>query len=197
MSGWLADAVDQQLEENTPTSITITLIGDPESGKTSIKRRMIGKEFDSDELMTVGADYAFRSIQIDEKSVKLKICDIAGQNAYATHRSYFMKRSDAALMIFDLTNEDSFSNIMLWLKEYLKSNKNAKTNLPILIIGNKSDLEDERKVKLSEIKAFLSLAEKRSTISRHIIGFMETSAKTGVNIDDSIKMLTNAVKMVQ
>ncbi|MHA2504221.1 MAG: Rab family GTPase, partial [Candidatus Kariarchaeaceae archaeon] len=151
--------------------LTITLIGDPGGGKTSIKQRLIGKDFNSNEKITVGADFTFLQM---EDSFRLKICDIAGQASFATVRRSFLARSDAALVIFDLTNPSSLDSLEGWLREYLSANRG--TNPPLLLIGNKADLVDAREIGMAQVKRFLELAEENPRFANRIIGYLETSA---------------------
>lgn len=189
---------DHSKLNSIPPKVTISLIGDPGAGKTSIKNKLLGKSFSSKELMTVGADFSFLDYKIDRSKFKLKLCDIAGQQSFAAIRSNYMAMSDAALLIFDLTNPISLENSVEWFEEYLKANeKNKKTNLPVLMLGNKLDLEEHRKVSLKMVKSVLQLIEKENELQRHLIGYLECSAKTGENIHKGIEQLAKSIKILE
>jgi len=186
--GWSDRARGQQA-----TTYTITLLGDPGGGKTSLKKRFIGKEFDANEKITVGADFSFHYEVADLPDIRLKICDVAGQRSFATVRKSYFTNTDAALLIFDLTNARSLANTHQWLKEFISANKHVGKP-PVLLVGNKSDLELDRKVNLKQVKNFLKLLEKDQHAAGKIVGYIETSAKTGTNVKQSFLKLTDAIK---
>lgn len=189
MSGW----TETHVVDTGESTIKITLMGDPGGGKTSITRRLVGKTFDKNEKLTVGANYIFHSPP-DVPDLKLKICDIAGQASFRSVRKNYLLQSDGALLIFDLTNPDSFANIIGWMKEYIDANKDTNAPRPILLIGNKSDLEQQRQVSLKMVKQFLKGADEAKQYSKNIIGYLETSAKTGHNIVESFVTLTDRIR---
>ena len=178
--GWNSGVVEQ------PSTFAITLIGDPGGGKTSIKKRFTGKNFNDNEKLTVGANFTFYQIKPD---CRMKICDIAGQASFATVRKNYLANSDAALVIFDLTNSTSLSNVEGWLREYFSANK--KNQPPVLLVGNKADLIDDRQIGLKQIRQFLELAEENARFANRIIGYMETSAKTGDNVSACFDRLSD------
>lgn len=188
MTGWSST----QIVDAGGSTITITLLGDPGGGKTSITRRVIGKGFNQNEQITVGADYSFHKIGT-KHNLKLKICDIAGQASFRSVRKNYLVSSDAALLIFDLTNADSFANVKGWMREYISANKDKSNPSPILLVGNKVDLNNNRQVTLKSVQQFLTMAEDDKLYADHIIGYVETSAKTGDNIEETFDRLTTAV----
>ena len=120
---------------------TIALIGEPGTGKTSILNALRGFPFDKTKT-TVGANFNTITVFENQHNFKLKVCDIAGQESYAPIRKNFMLQSDAAILVFDLTDRMSFTKVTSWIKEYCDANRLKKT--PILIVGNK--LEDRKSV---------------------------------------------------
>ena len=102
-----------------------------------------------------------------------------------------MTNSDAAILVFDLTNKYSFQQLTTWIKEYCTATKNDKT--PILILGNKLDLKSERKISLLDIQSVLQLIRYNPELEGRIVGYAETSAKTGENIKTSFKNLSSII----
>ncbi|MHA2278338.1 MAG: Rab family GTPase [Candidatus Kariarchaeaceae archaeon] len=171
-------------------SYTITLIGEPGTGKTSIQNSLLGIPFGQTQP-TIGANFKATSIRDNDRTFKLKVCDIAGQESYKQIRKNFMLQSDAAILVFDLTDRLSFQKVTDWIKEYCSASQNKKT--PILIVGNKLDLKNQRKISLIDIQSVLLLIRYNPQVEGRIIGYAETSAKTGENVKTSFKNLTSII----
>lgn len=169
---------------------TIALIGEPGTGKTSIMNTLKGLPFGKTQT-TVGADFSAIPLFENQRSFKLKVCDIAGQESYAQIRKNFMLQSDAAILVFDLTDRLSFTKVTDWVKEYCNASKSSKS--PILIIGNKLDLSNHRMITLRDVQSLLKLIRDNPHVEGRIIGYAETSAKTGENVKSSFKNLTSII----
>ncbi|VDD96273.1 unnamed protein product [Enterobius vermicularis] len=158
------------------------LIGDSCCGKTCLLIRFNdGRFLDNNFISTVGIDYRNKMIEIDDSKVKLQIWDTAGQERFRSITSAYYRDADALLLIYDVTNRESFVHVRDWLariQEYAK-----KTAL-ITLVGNKIDLHNERKVKYEEAK---HLAESYN------IPFIETSAKTGHNVQETFHEVSKFV----
>ncbi|MHA2251022.1 MAG: Rab family GTPase [Candidatus Kariarchaeaceae archaeon] len=174
--------------------ITVTLLGEPGTGKTSIRNHLFGDPFEEQIAMTVGATYKTTQIKLSAKPIKLRICDIAGQSSFEIVRKHYFNRSDGALLVFDLTNINSFKKLTSWANEYLESHQNQK--IPILLVGNKSDLEADRQVRLKDIEVFLRAVENNPVLDEHIIGYIETSAKTGENVNNGFVQISKAINNI-
>lgn len=155
----------------------IVLIGDPEVGKTSIRRKYMGKSFRADYLKTLGADFAAQKVVVEGESVLLTIWDLAGQSIFHGMRSSFYHGCKCALVVFDVTNPKSLENCYKWAKEASNYSKNTLKN--IYLIGNKIDLEDDRLVQPEDIEAVAQ--QFRESLS-FPVELYETSALTGENI---------------
>jgi small GTP-binding protein len=155
----------------------IVLIGDPEVGKTSIRRKYMGKSFRADYLKTLGADFAAQKVNVEGESVLLTIWDLAGQSIFHGMRSSFYHGCKCALVVFDVTNPKSLENCHKWAQEAANYAKNSLKD--IYLIGNKIDLADDRLVEPEDI-------EKVAQLFRESLSFpvelYETSALTGENI---------------
>ena len=155
----------------------IVLIGDPEVGKTSIRRKYMGKSFRADYLKTLGADFAAQKVVVEGESVLLTIWDLAGQSIFHGMRSSFYHGCKCALVVFDVTNPKSLENCYKWAKEASNYSKNTLKN--IYLIGNKIDLEDDRLVQPEDIE---TVAQQFRESLSFPVEVYETSALTGENI---------------
>ncbi|MHA1302574.1 MAG: Rab family GTPase [Candidatus Heimdallarchaeaceae archaeon] len=163
----------------------IVLIGDPEVGKTSIRRRYMGKTFKGEYLKTIGADFAAQKVVVEGETVLLTIWDLAGQSIFHGMRSSFYQGCKSALVVFDVTNPATLENVEKWVEEAVSYAKNSLQE--IYIIGNKIDLEKERVVQWGDIE---KKAEKIREITNFPVRIYETSALTGENIQDLFKNLS-------
>ena len=153
-------------EEDYDHLIKIVLIGDSGVGKTNLSGRYTKDYFSSDTKNTIGVDFSSKDLSIDGKSVKVQFWDTAGQEKYRALASTYYKNLSAAVLVYDITSKKSFDNVEIWyneLSQYLED------NIKILLIGNKSDLEDSRDVPTE-------LAERYAKEKDFF--FMETSALT-------------------
>lgn len=159
----------------------IVLIGDGAVGKTSIRRRYMGEGFSTDFLATMGADFAYLKTNIDGREIEWQIWDLAGQPAFRNVMKAYFRGTMGALAVFDVSQPDTLENIDSWTQE---AQIHAETfpELPIVIIGNKIDLRDEIPNCTTTINGYV----KAKSLNAE---FIETSAKTGENIDDAFKKL--------
>jgi small GTP-binding protein len=147
------------------------LLGDPAVGKTTLVKKFIHGKFSSDYKMTIGVDIMRKDILIDDNQIILSIWDIAGQDRFRNFRNIFYKGSSGALIIFDLTRQSSFDNLVNWINELKQF---ASSDSPFIIIGNKADLMDIRIVRKEDAIKF---SEENN------YHYIETSAKTGQAVD--------------
>lgn len=147
--------------------------GDSSVGKTAILRRFSDKQFNTEQEATVGVDFKTRIVKVDGKNVLLMIWDTAGQEAYRTFTRSYYRGSAVAILVYDITKRDSFENIPKWLQEVKNSCDNP--NLGLVLVGNKSDLKEERQVSEKEAEEFAN--------ENHLV-FFETSAKANTNVED-------------
>ncbi len=158
------------------------VVGDGGVGKTALTLRFSKGFFTEDYKMTIGVDFHVKTIMIeteDEGSlrVKLQIWDTGGQERFSSIRPMYYRGSLGALLIFDLTSYESFEHLPQWIEEV---RSNIKNEVPFLLVGNKSDLLDERAISLEEINSFTG---------KFNLYYMETSAKTGEGVGDCFYIL--------
>jgi len=157
------------------------VVGDGGVGKTALTLRFSKGFFTEDYKMTIGVDFHVKTISIDAVEgpirAKLQIWDTGGQERFSSIRPMYYRGSLGALLIFDLTNSASFEHLPQWIEEV---RANVKTEIPLLLVGNKSDLLDQRAVSLEEINSFTN---------NFNLYYMETSAKTGEGVGDCFYIL--------
>ena len=169
---------DQNLSE---TFIKVIVIGDSGVGKTNLIHQILDKDFQANFPATIAVDMSLIEVRYKGSLVKIQLWDTAGQEKYKTITSLNYKDSRGIILVYDISDHNTFLNLHKWLED---SKQNINNDVKCLMIGNKSDLEDKRKVTQEEA---LQFAE------QHEVGFFETSAKT--NTDKEIKL--NFEKFVQ
>ena len=151
-------------------SYKIVIIGDAGVGKSCLLNRAAKEKFTSDYCPTLGFEFLAFSTNIENKIIRLQIWDTCGQEVYRSLITNFYRNASLAFMVYAINSKESFLNINKWLKE-VKINSNP--DIKIILIGNKSDLDNERQVSYEEAKKFKE--------ENQISYFEETSAKTGLN----------------
>ena len=151
-------------------SFKIIIIGDSGVGKSCLTTKATKNIFEDTYSATIGFEFFAFNIKLNEKIIKLQIWDTCGQELYRSLITNFYRNSSLAIVVYSVTDKDSFENLDLWCKE-LRTNSNP--NVKIFLIGNKIDLEEQRKIKTEE---GLKYADQYK-----LAKFIETSAKTGFN----------------
>ena len=169
----------------------IVLAGDGAVGKTALRERYLGKGFSSNYMMTIGADFALKEAIIREKSIKFQIWDLAGQPRFGTVRSVYYYGCLGALLVFDVTRPDTFTNLESWIEEIFKHN--GKNEIPVVLLGNKADLRDQfpNHVTDSQAEEYAAKLSERTQRAGFPVRYMSTSAKTGLNVSAAFDMLGN------
>jgi len=159
----------------------ILVAGEPQVGKTTLMLRFTEKKFQELYIPTVGCQVSKKELYLREadKKVELFIWDIAGQTKFMNVRKIFYDGAHGFFLVYDITKEDTFVKTANWYKDIKKSKPFQKNNTGILI-GNKIDLENKRKVPRKDGEALASEMK---------LDFEETSAKTGQNIDEIFKTI--------
>jgi small GTP-binding protein len=156
----------------------VTLFGAGGVGKTSLLIRYIKDYFNPDLKQTIGSNFLIKDVEIDNINVRLLLWDIGGQQQFLPLRQIYFKGSDAAFGVFDVTNPQSLLKLPGWVSSIKKS---VKKSIPMIMVGNKLDLK--RQVERSEGE---DLAKRINCI------YLETSAKTGENVENAFEILAKA-----
>ncbi|MHA1204737.1 MAG: Rab family GTPase [Candidatus Heimdallarchaeaceae archaeon] len=164
----------------------IVLLGEGAVGKTSLKRTYMGEEFVEGYKMTVGADFAVKKLEVDFYKITLQIWDLAGQPRFDAVREAYYRGAKGALLVFDISRPETYEILPKWLNELIKNNGGRK--VPIILIGNKSDLR-EKHDQTVPINYAEDYAEKLTMWSGYHVSYVETSAKTGENVEKAFSEL--------
>ena len=163
----------------------VVIFGDAGCGKTTLTQRFLTNLFKSDAKMTIGVDFEVKSLEVNGKKVKLQIWDFGGEERFRFLLPTYVRGATGALFMYDVTNYSSLAHIDDWLLVVRKEIKSDKETLPIIVVGGKADLIDDREVTGEE---GLNIAK-----SRGVNGFIECSAKSGENVEDTFDGLTRVM----
>ena len=167
----------------------IVLAGDGGVGKTALRERYLGRGFQSKYMMTIGADFALKEAAVDTRSIKFQIWDLAGQQRFNAVRSVYYLGCLGALLMFDVTRKESFEACANWIKEIWTNN--GKGVIPVVLLGNKADLRDQHPDSISAemAKRYTVKLSEQTKAHGFDIHYMDTSAKTGLNVAQSFEEL--------
>lgn len=160
----------------------ILLIGNSGVGKSSLLLRFADDTFTDNFMPTIGVDFKIRTLEVDGKTIKLQIWDTAGQERFKTITSSYYKGAHGIIVVYDVTDKESFKNIDTWMNEV---EKHASDNVSRILVGNKNDLSDSRQVTTDEGKELSD---------QYNIRFMETSAKESANVEEAFTLMTKEIK---
>lgn len=150
------------------------IIGDTGVGKSCLLLQFTDKRFQPVHDLTIGVEFGARMITVDgNKQIKLQIWDTAGQESFRSITRSYYRGAAGALLVYDITRRDTFNHLTRWLDE---ARTHSQSNMVIMLIGNKSDLEHRRAVSTDEGREFAQ---------KHGLIFMETSAKTAANVENA------------
>ena len=165
----------------------IIIIGDSGVGKSSILKRAVKNTFDDNYQATIGFEFLLMHFSINDLKIKLQIWDTCGQETYRSLVQGFYRNTSLALIVYDICDKKTYEGLDIWLKD-LRSQTDEE--LPIFIVGNKIDKENERQVTYKEANEF--------SLSSRTKYFTECSAKTGYNVEnifqEVVKYLYTACK---
>jgi Ras-related protein Rab-11A len=162
----------------------VVLIGDSGVGKSNLLSRFTRNEFNLDSKSTIGVEFATRSIQIDNKTIKAQIWDTAGQERYRAITSAYYRGAVGALLVYDISKSLSFENVTRWLKEL---RDHADSNIVIMLVGNKTDQRHLRAVPTEDGKQFAS---------ENGLSFIETSALEATNVDLAFQNILTSIYQI-
>merc|ERR1711934_61092 len=155
----------------------LVLLGDSAVGKSSLVLRFVRGQFFEYQESTIGAAFLTQNVSLNDYTVKFEIWDTAGQERYHSLAPMYYRGAAAAVVVYDITNADSFSRAKSWVKELQRQ---GSPNIVIALAGNKCDLASKRKVEAAEATEYAK---------DNGLFFMETSAKTALNVEELFKAI--------
>ncbi|XP_028393148.1 ras-related protein Rab-5C-like [Dendronephthya gigantea] len=167
----------QQQRSNGPPQgkicqFKLVLLGESAVGKSSLVLRFVKGQFHEFQESTIGAAFLTQTVCLDDTTVKFEIWDTAGQERYHSLAPMYYRGAQAAIVVYDITNTDTFSRAKTWVKELQRQ---ASPNIVIALAGNKADLANKRVVEYEDAQSY---ADDNGLL------FMETSAKTAMNVNE-------------
>ena len=148
------------------------IVGDSSVGKSNLLMKFAHNKFTDEHQATIGVEFGAKNIEIEQQIYRVQIWDTAGQENFRSITKAYYKNSVCAMVVYDITNDNSFKHVQNWIEDI--RNQSSKTVL-IILVGNKIDLEDKR---------VISYDEGNEIAMKNGIIFGETSAKTGVGIEE-------------
>lgn len=162
--------------------VKLILIGDSDVGKTSLMMRFSEDRFTASHIATIGIDFQVKTIIMADQLIKLQIWDTAGQERFLAITTAYYRSIDGVVLVYDITNEKSYNNIRNWIRRVRQNTDNSNVNF--ILVGNKCDLEEERKVQ----------KEQGEGLAREYqMEFLEASGKQDINIQEVFAHLTRTI----
>ncbi|KAK4878058.1 hypothetical protein RN001_010564 [Aquatica leii] len=158
----------------------LLIIGDSGVGKSSLLLRFADNTFSGSYITTIGVDFKIRTVSIDGQRIKLQIWDTAGQERFRTITSTYYRGTHGVIVVYDVTNGDSFANVKRWLHE-IEQNCDVVNRI---LVGNKNDCPDRKVVLTEDAKRFADTMG---------IQLFETSAKDNINVEEMFISVTRLV----
>ncbi len=159
----------------------LVFLGEQAVGKTSIITRFMYDTFDTTYQATIGIDFLSKTMYLDDRTVRLQLWDTAGQERFRSLIPSYIRDSSVAVVVYDITNKSSFQNCDKWIED-VRAERGAE--VVVMLVGNKTDLNDKRQVTAEEGEA---KAKKLNVL------FIETSAKSNHNIKQMFRKLAESL----
>lgn len=168
-------AADCKIKEKTKCKVVI--IGDYGVGKTNLIKKFVEGKFSKDSIQNLGTEFLTQTYLINNEVIRVEFWDTAAQEKFRNLSANYYKGAKAAFIVYDVTNQSSFDNVNKWLKEVIGK---TSTDIKIMVIGNKADLQDKKVV------TPLMMQEKAISLS---VMVTETSALDGTNVNETFYQL--------
>mmetsp|Transcript_19575 Transcript_19575/g.29208 ORF Transcript_19575/g.29208 Transcript_19575/m.29208 type:complete len:226 (-) Transcript_19575:227-904(-) len=170
------------MDEEDEYVLKILVVGDVAVGKTSIIHRYTAGVFSEDHRTTVGVEFSLKELEIDDRIVNVQLWDIAGQDRFIGLLRNFYQNASAALVVFDVTRQQTLQNVVKWKADIDKKILLADgSRIPAILVGNKFDLRNDEG---SDTSSFVEMKDAKEVAKKcGFLGFVETSAKDNFNVD--------------
>ena len=177
----IIEEVSQNDYKKEDYKIKLIIVGDSGVGKTNLITRFASDKFNQNSKATIGVEFIYKTLKINNEIFKIEIWDTAGQERYKSITSAYYKGAKGAIVVYDITSEQSFRNIEIWIHEVKGK---ALNNLQIMIIGNKTDLYKERKISKEQG------IQKAKTLN---LNLFEASALDKTNVNEAFNCLLKEI----
>lgn len=174
-------ATNTNYSVNPLAKYKLVFLGDQSVGKTSIITRFMYDTFDSTYQATIGIDFLFKTMYLEDRTIRLQLWDTAGQERFRSLIPSYIRDSSVAVIVYDITNRQSFLSTAKWIEDVRTE---RGTDVIIVLVGNKTDLTDKRAV---------SIEEGEAKAKEQDVMFIETSAKAGFNIKALFRKVASAL----
>ena len=168
-------------DESVNYSFKFVIVGNHEVGKTSLIRQFVERTFSHDYRATIGLNIFAYNFDFQGNELNLQLWDIGAQQYFKRFRRIYYNGAEAAFIVFDITNRDSFEKVKDWYEEV--NDLIDEKNIPIVLVGNKDDLVEQRAVSIAEGEVLAK------SLSTNGIEYIETSALTGNNVKDAFELI--------
>jgi len=173
--------IQSELDDYANYNFKFVIIGNHEVGKTSLIRQFVERKFSHDYRATIGLNIFAHNFDFQGNEISVQLWDIGAQQFFKRFRQIYYKGAEAAFIVFDLTKRDSFEKIKDWYEEI--NQLIDEKNIPIIIVGNKVDLSQQRVVSTAEGE------ELAKSLSETGISYIETSALSGENVIEAFELI--------
>ena len=161
--------------------LKLLLVGDSSVGKTALVCRFADDVFEANFVATIGIDFKIKTLDIGGQRVKLQVWDTAGQERFRTITHSYYRGANGILLVYSITDRRTFDHVAKWLDDISSL---AADDVEVVIVGNKSDLEDKR---------IVSTNAGETLASENNVRFLETSAKEDTNVTQAFMLLAETV----
>ena len=162
-------------------SSKVILLGQGSVGKTSVIRRFVRKAFEHDYKTTVGSNFLIKKLELDEETrMTMQIWDLSGQDSFRNIRTQYFLHSHGGIMVFDLTRKDTLPDLDKWYADF----KEKAGDVPLMLFGNKCDLQELRAITKEEGQA---------KAKKFDATYFETSALDGTGVEEAFNLLAKQI----
>jgi len=170
-----------ELVETYDFLMKFIIIGEAGAGKSCLLHHFIHNSFKDHSQHTIGVEFSSRTVKLGEKRVKLQLWDTAGQERFRSVTRSYYRGAAGAVLVYDITSRESFSNLTRWLVD---ARALASSNLVVVLVGNKSDREEEREVEWAEASKWAADND---------VHFLEASSLSGENVEAPFLLVARAI----